>query len=154
MSVFAVHPERPSRRGLVAVLAFAAVLAGGVLATQQFPDVLPTAAELNALQAPRLVSSPEPTETTFPEPIPVDIEARIVAVLVSGEGLALKRADTGEMVQAYFPAGTTTPVTEGPVHLVGRWVGISCAYANALFEGHCTPNILIDTIAALEIVPE
>lgn len=154
MSVFALHPERPSRRGFIAVLAFAAVLAGGVLATQQFPDVLPTAAELNALQAPRSTPSPEPTETVFSEPLPVDIEARIIGVLVSGEGLALKRIDTGEMVQAYFPAGTTAPMTDGLVRLVGRWTGVNCAYANAVFEGHCTSNILIDTISVLEVVPE
>ncbi|MCC6934077.1 MAG: hypothetical protein IT406_00045 [Candidatus Yanofskybacteria bacterium] len=152
MGVFSIHPEQPSRRGVFAVLAVAAVLAGGVLATSQFPNVIPTAAELNALQGLR--TDPEPADTVFPEPRAIDIEARIIGTLVSGEGLALQRLDTREYVQAYFPEGGAVKITEGPVRITGQWVGISCAYAATFFEGRCTPDIRIETIGQLDIAPE
>ena len=96
----------------------------------------------------------EPAETIFPQPREVEWDGVVFGILAGGRGLAVRRADTGELFQAYVAGEQTASVSYGPVHITGRWTGISCAYQQAVFGGQCTPTVEIDALEILPIVLE
>jgi hypothetical protein len=131
------------------VLAMIAVVAG----TLYFGRVI--RAPLTASQADVIAPLPKsdlPRETVFAEPEFVSWTAVIEGVLAGGEGLALKRTDTGDRFQAYFAANATRSVPEGPVELTGLLTGISCAYAETVFGGQCVPSVEIERLEPVPIM--
>jgi len=90
-------------------------------------------------------------ETVYPEPQSVVWEGVIEGVLAGGQGLAVRRVGTAGMFQAYFANGTVSSITEGPVRVTGRLTAISCAYAETVFGGQCTPSLDIDSVEQLAI---
>jgi sorbitol-specific phosphotransferase system component IIC len=90
-------------------------------------------------------------ETVYPEPESVVWEGVIEGVLAGGQGLAVRGDAVLGMFQAYFASGVTSSITEGPVRIAGRLTGISCAYAQTVFGGQCTPSVDIESIEQLAI---
>lgn len=144
-SVFATHTRTRHFRNFAVLAGLCAIVAGGALAGRAVR--VPLIATLRDAVSSPSVSVITPTETVFPQPRAIDWEGVIFGVFAGGEGLAIKRTDTGEMFQAY---GAVSSVSYGPVRLAGRWIGISCAYQHTVFGGQCTPIVEID---ALEILP-
>lgn len=130
-------------RSLGIGIAVIAVVAGTVI----FGDAIRS--PLTATQLKGVVPSFEPViarETVFPEPRDFDEEGTIVSLLVGGQGLAVRLGSNRGFVQAYAPEGELASVSEGFVHIRGSWTGIDCSYANTLFEGQCTPTVLIESL--------
>jgi len=146
MTVFGTHTKTRHVRNLFILVGLCAIVAGGAFAARSVREPL-MAAIRDAIASP---SSPAPLETVFPQPRMVDWEGVVFGVLAGGEGLAIKRTDTGELFQAYGTQEQTASASYGPVHITGRWTGISCAYQQTVFSGQCTPTVEID---ALEILP-
>jgi hypothetical protein len=124
-------------------LAVAAVIAGTVYFGRTIREPL-TASVLDGV-----VPSFTPLiaiETAYPEPVSVVWDGVIEGVLAGGQGLAVRGDSVRGMFQAHFASGTVTSVTEGPVRITGRLTGISCAYAQTVFSGQCTPSIEIDSL--------
>ena len=153
MSVFATHIKTRHVRNLAILVAVSAVATGGVL-FGLVASVPLTAALRDAVS---LVSPPPAsvsTETVFPQPRSIDWEGVVFGILAGGRGLAVRRADTGEMFQAYGVDGQTASVSYVPVRIRGRWTGISCAYEQTVFGGQCTPTVDIDVLEILPITLE
>ena len=95
---------------------------------------------------------PQPSvESVFDASRPVLWRGTIIGTLAGGRGLAVQRnpADAEHpFFEAYF-AGEPASMSAGPVIIEGAWVGMSCAYANSLFNGRCVPEVNIDAIASL-----
>lgn len=148
MSVFASQRSTHYVRNFGVLLAVAAVVAGTVyfgkvirdpLTATQIDSVYPTFTPLMAL------------ETVFPRPQPVDWEGVIVGVLAGGQGIAVQRHDTNEFFQAYTERGASLSFFEGPIRIRGRLTSISCAYAQTVFNGQCTPTVIIESAEQLTI---
>jgi hypothetical protein len=148
MSVFATQKKTSHARTVAILIAVCAVVAGSVLVGRMI-EVPLTAALRDAAGFSPVIPAETPSETVFPKPRVIDWEGTVFGILAGGNGLAIKRPDGG-MFQAYMAEGRTSSVSQGPVHIKGRWTGTSCAYQNTVFSGQCTPTVEID---ALEILP-
>ncbi len=125
------------------VLAVAAVIAGTVYFGRTIREPLTATVLEGAIPSfTPLVA----IETVYPEPVSVVWEGVIEGVLAGGQGLAVRGDAVRGMFQAYFKSGTVSSITEGPVRIAGRLTGISCAYANTVFGGQCTPSVDIDSL--------
>lgn len=91
-------------------------------------------------------------ETQYPQPLAIEWAGVIDGMLAGGQGYVVRRTDTGERFQAYLPIGETSSISEGPVRVIGRVTGISCAYADTVFNGQCTQSVDIDTLEQLPIM--
>lgn len=95
---------------------------------------------------------PQPSvPSVFDVSRPVLWRGIIIGTLAGGRGLAIERtpADAEHpFFEAYF-SGEPASMSAGPVIVEGRWVGISCAYANSLFSGRCVPEVNIEAIAGI-----
>jgi len=148
MSVFATHPKRSYLGSFGIFIAVAAVVAGTVYFGQAIRSPL-TASVIDAA-----IPSFTPLvalETVYPEPVAVVWEGVIEGVLAGGQGLAVRQNGTREMFQAYFADDAVSAITEGPVRITGRLTAVSCAYADTVFGGQCTPSLEIDAIEQLAI---
>ena len=111
-----------------------------------------TASGLSAVVPAVSSATPVPTETVFAQPRLVNFEGVVFGVLAGGRGLAVRRYD-GQQVQLYAVGSASFTITGGPVHVIGAWSGISCAYANTVFNGLCTPIIDVTSIEQLPVAP-
>lgn len=148
MSVFAFHVRPRYGRVFGTLLLFAILVTGSVFLGRAIQGPL-TATQLHSFGA-----SPSPTEiraTVFPEPQQIVWEGVIQGVFAGGQGLAIRRSDTGALFQAYLPMGEIASVTEGPVRISGRYTEISCAYAESAFGGACTSLVEIESLEVLSI---
>ncbi len=149
MSVFGTHTSPSYLRTLGILVAVGAVVVG----TVHFGGILRgslTASQLNAVRSP--TPSDAAVETVFPSPRPIEVQGYIIGILAGGEGIAIRRNDNNQFMQAYFPEGQISSISDGPVLIRGQLTGISCAYALTLFGGLCTPTIDISAITAMPIV--
>jgi type VI protein secretion system component VasA len=139
MSVFHTHAT-PSfsvvRVGLlVAVLTVAGVVLsrGFTVRTATIADTLPEA-------------TPTATATVFPEPLAVEWEGYVTRTLVGGQGIEVRsRQVPGGYFFAYSEEGFPASISEAPLKVLGRWLGISCEY------GRCAPEVQVDSWAPLPI---
>lgn len=148
MSVFAFNHRPTYGRFLGVLVAVAAVVAGTVYFGNAIREPL-TASQLDVI-----VPSFTPVvarETIFPEPRAFDDDGVILTQLAGGQGVAVRLSGAQGYAQAYMPTGETVSVTEGRVRIRGSWTGIDCSYANSLFDGQCTPTILIESLEPLPI---
>ena len=122
------------------MLMIVAVVAVGIMLGTFQARAPMTASELDAFA---------PTETVFPEPQQIDWTGQVFGIFAGGEGLAVRLDGTGREFQAYMKPGVLSSVPYGPVRIKGNWTGISCAYANTVFSGKCTPMVEVDDIMAL-----
>jgi hypothetical protein len=148
MTVFATHKNTHHRRNVAALLGVAALVVAGAISSQALRA--PLTAALQDAMVGQQASKAQPTETVFPQSRTVEWEGVGFSVLAGGRGLAVRRADTGELFQAYGAEDVLASFSYGPVRVRGRWTGISCAYQQTLFEGQCTPTV---DIYVLEILP-
>jgi hypothetical protein len=94
-------------------------------------------------------ASADPRETTFAQPQRIVWEGVIEGTLAGGQGIAVRRTDDGSSFQAYMTGSDVASPSYGAVRITGRFVGISCAYAESVFGGRCTPSVEIDLIERL-----
>ena len=74
-----------------------------------------------------------------------------MTILAGGQGIAVRLHGARGYIQAYAPSGQTVSVSEGPVRIRGMLQSIDCSYVNTLFDGQCTPTVLIQSIEQLPI---
>ena len=151
-SVFATHTKTRHFRNLAVLVGVCAIVAGGALAGRSVREPL-MAAIRDAVTSPSATVT-APAETVFPQPRAIDWEGAVFGVLAGGSGLAVRRADSGEMFQAYGDEAQIASVSYAPVRIIGRWTGISCAYQQTVFSGQCTPTVDIDDLEILSITLE
>lgn len=149
MSVFSSHSQ-PSYRSAFGALLILGVLVSGTIYFGGVIRVPLTASQLQAVESGD-VSPVVATETVFPEPTDFDEEGIVKASLAGGQGIAIELNGAKGYIQAYTADGSQVSVTEGPVHVRGKMTEISCAYVNTLFNGQCTPTVIIDVLEALPI---
>jgi hypothetical protein len=91
----------------------------------------------------------QPTPTVFAEPEPVAWEGHITRRLAGGRGIEVRsvQADGGWFF-AYRNDDAVLEEFDGPVRVIGQWLGISCEY------GRCAPEIQIQSVEQLPVVPE
>lgn len=119
-----------SIRALIATI-LVVTAAGVVLGSMEVRAPM-TASELDAIA---------PVETVFPQPQAIAWDGAVFGILAGGEGLAVRMLDTGREFQVYAPDNQLASVSEGTIRIRGNWTGISCAYANTVFSGRCTPTV-------------
>ena len=107
------------------------------------------AVALGAVVPPQFTADIAPMETVFPVAQDIDWQGRIFAVLSGGRGVAVQRTDGGQLFQAYFSDDNRASVSYGAVRVRGRLTGISCAYAQTIFSGRCTPSVDIVEMSVL-----
>ncbi|HXK37299.1 MAG TPA: hypothetical protein VJ553_06990 [Candidatus Paceibacterota bacterium] len=95
------------------------------------------------------IEAGQPTPTTFPEPQLVSWEGHVTRTLAGGRGIEVRSvAAEGGWFFAYRADDALIEQTEGSVLVTGLWQGISCEY------GRCAPEVEIQSIELLPVVPE
>jgi hypothetical protein len=123
------------------MLMIVAVVAVGIMLGTFQARAPMTASELDAVI---------PTETVFSTPQDIDWTGQVFGIFAGGEGLAVRQDGTDREFQAYMKPGVLSSVPYGPVRIKGAWTGISCAYANTVFSGHCTPTVDVTSVIPLK----
>ncbi len=124
----------------------------GVVGAFSLDDAVPQSATFSdAIALPALKPVNAPVETVYPEPRGIVWEGHIIATLSGGRGIAVRRADVDGAFQAYFAEGVASSISEGPVLISGLLTSVSCAYAETIFSGLCTPVVEITAIDQLPI---
>lgn len=149
MSVFSSHPRSPYLNVLGALLVLGVLVSG----TIYFGGVIRAPLTASQLQAVNVAATSTvlPTETVFPQPVEFDDEGVVKAILAGGQGIAIELNNQKGYIQAYSADSSQIAITEGPVHIRGKLTEISCAYVNTLFNGQCTPTVIIDALETLPI---
>lgn len=88
-------------------------------------------------------------EETFEEPIDIVWTGEVMTFMMSGEAFAIKRVPENEEYSMFFACcldeEKRNPYLKGTVTITGKWLGITCAYANTVF-GQCAPDVEIEKI--------
>ena len=110
-----------------------------------------TANDLQAFTNTETSPTPARSEAVLPEPVAISWEGYIRRVFVSGGALEIISLEVpGGAFQAYMPHGQVASVLEGSVAIEGIWRGWTCAYGG--YEGHCVPDVDVQSIHQLPIV--
>lgn len=90
-------------------------------------------------------------EKSFSGEEEISVDARVLALFVSGTDLGIKNLDPkAERQQFYVDAGGKYQGDiDGQVRIKGRLIGVTCAYANSVFH-ECVPEIEAQTIESLK----
>src|SRR3989344_4450579 len=97
-------------------------------------------------------------EKTFDEPIDVSWEGKVIGQMVSGTQYGILKLPE-DKENPYFYAGIhDEEINEailqkradvgltGIVRVKGKWIGITAAYRNTIFDGKCVPYVKIESI--------
>lgn len=90
----------------------------------------------------------EVKEEEFNEPVNIVWTGKITSVMSGGFCLALEGGFDGHnQILACLPETSSYNFLglSGEVTVIGRWLGITCAYENTIF-GECVPDVEVESI--------
>lgn len=90
-------------------------------------------------------------ETTFKKSYPVDWSGEVLAVFADGEDIGVKRFDQTSKYKQFYVDGNGLYKNDLGVNVrvQGRLIGLTCAYANAVF-GQCVGEVDAEKITAVK----
>ena len=92
---------------------------------------------------------------TFDKPIDIVWDGEIFFTMSSGDCLGLIRIPEDKQDPKFFACGVDCTgggncFDGGKVRITGKWVGTTCMYANAAFDGRLVPEVDIEKIEKIK----